>query len=41
LHRFSVGADAENAMNYWANAPDQRFVSLGAGKQPSPTAAAN
>jgi hypothetical protein len=37
---FSRG-DAENAMNCWANGLDQRLVTLGAGKQPSPTAAAN
>jgi Protein of unknown function (DUF3313) len=33
--------DAENAMNYWANGLDQRLVSMGAGNQPSPAAAAN
>ena len=33
--------DAENAMNYWANGLDQRLVSLGAGNQASPAAAAN
>jgi hypothetical protein len=39
LHRFQSG-DAENAMNYWANAPDQRLVSLGAGTASSANTAA-
>ena len=33
--------DAENAMNYWSNGLDQKLVSLGAGNQASPAAAAN
>jgi hypothetical protein len=35
LHRFQSG-HVESAMNYWANGPDQRVVSLGAGKPSTP-----
>jgi len=33
--------DAENAMNYWANALDKKLVSLGAGKPAAPASASN